>query len=115
MTAQNGGSGWNQNVISLIGLVFVGAGLLTGATLWIDSTIRATADASMAAINGQAAVFARTQSELDHRVTVLEAEHIESGRANDRLINEVEQLRSTEGDLTTAIQRLNDLMPERKK
>ena len=91
-------------------VVAVGIAAL-GGTAWIINTVNATGATALAAMNAQAAVVARVQSDLDHRVTALETQQTEEARATDRLTTEVEQLRGTEGDLTIAVQRLNDLLP----
>ncbi len=102
---------WRQSLGTVLMVSLMGAGSLVGATLWIVSAIHGVAETNLAAINVEAAVVAKIQAELEHRVTTLEAQEIDAARATDRLTTSVEQLRSTEGDLTTALQRLNDLLP----
>ena len=118
------GEHWRQSLGTVLMVTLMGSASLVGATLWIVSAIHAVAEANLSAMNAQAAIFARgladqavvftkALGDLDHRVTILESQEVDAARATDRLSVEAEQLRSTEGDLTMALQRLNDLLPGR--
>jgi hypothetical protein len=105
---------WMMAFCAVGTLVLACAGMLVGATAWTQAAIHTSTESSLAAINTQAAIFAKVQTENEKRITTLEIEQLETSRTNDRLALQVEQLRSTEGDLATAVQRLSDLLPERK-
>jgi hypothetical protein len=101
------GEHWGQ--LGSIAVMIVVA--VIGGAAWIINTVNASGATALAAINAQAAIFAKQQAEIEHRVTTLEAQQIDEARTADRLATQLEQLRGTEGDLTMAVQRLNDLLP----
>jgi hypothetical protein len=95
---------WVQSVGTIGILILTGGGMLAGATLWIESTIRSVAETNLAAINVQAALVAQTQASNEKRITTLEVQELATAHAIDKLTLETTKLRDAEGDLSTAVQ-----------
>jgi hypothetical protein len=106
---------WVQSIGTIGILVLTGGGMLAGATLWIESTIRSVAETNLAALNAQAAIVAQTQASNEKRITTLEVQELATAHAIDELTLETSKLRDAEGDLSTAVQVLTRQLPERRR
>lgn len=102
---------WVQVLGTVGSMVALGGGMLVGATLWIEASISASSTASLAAINAQASIFSKAQSDNEKRITTLEVQRMEADVQRERLATQIEQLRIVVGDEASAVQRLNDLLP----
>ena len=101
--------------IAAVGLIVTCGAMLVGATIWIDSAIRTSNAAALAAINAQASVFAASEGQNEHRITVLEGQTSELSRATNHLSDKVDKLGDVESALSTSVQILSDKIPDLKK
>lgn len=109
------GEHWLVAVCTVIALVVTCVGALTGAAIWVDSSFHSSTEASLAAINLQSAIIGRMQIDFEKRVTALEIEHDQTVQASAQLSTEIVALRTTVGDLSVGVQKLNDLLLYHKK
>jgi uncharacterized coiled-coil protein SlyX len=101
---------WSEALGAIGLLLLTCGGMLVGATLWIESTIRSVAEENLAAINAQAGIFAKVQADNERRLVTLEVQRGEQLDVLNRLSAEVEKIAATEEALSRELQRLQDKM-----
>lgn len=112
-----------QHLIAAVGtigiLVLTCGGMLVGATVWIESSITASNASVTAAINAQADIFAKAQAQMrveyEHRISALEVQSEEQAHSIDELSAQTEKSHEIDENLTTALQHLTDMMPEKRR